>query len=74
MEIFFKGTRYPKICYSNTVQVQRIFSIEILLFSRRQMAVPSIDQGNSVPDTRVGGLFRACQSSPTVAAHLALCT
>ena len=32
------------------------------------MDVPSIDHGYSVPDTRVGGLFRACQRSTTVVA------
>ena len=36
------------------------------------MVVPSIDHGNSVPDTRVGQLFRACQSFPTAAAHIIL--
>ena len=50
------------------------FSIEILLFSRWLMVVPSIDHGNSVPDTCVGGFFRACQSFPTAAAHLSVYT
>ena len=38
------------------------------------MVAPAIDHGNSAPDTRVGGLFRACQSSPTSTAYLSLCT
>ena len=57
VEIFSDGTRYPKICYSNIVPIQTIFCIEILLFGRWLMAVPSIDHGNDVPDTRVGELF-----------------
>ena len=31
------------------------------------MVFPSIDHGNSVPDTCVGGLLIACQGSPTAA-------
>ena len=52
--------------------MKEFFSIEILLFGRWLMVVPFIENGNSVPDTHVGGLFRACQSSPTAAAHLSL--
>ena len=74
MEIFSGGTRYSKICYSNIIPVRKIFSIEILLFGKWLMVVPSVDHGNSVPDTRIGGLFRACLSSPTATAHLSLYT
>ena len=39
------------------------------------MVIPSIHHGNSVPETHVGGLFRACQCSTTAAAQLQyLCT
>ena len=51
------GTRYPKICYTNTIPLQRIFSIEIILFGRWLLVIPSIDHGNSVPDTHIGGLL-----------------
>ena len=34
------------------------------------MVVPSIDHGNSIPGTRVGGLFAAGGSSRTAAAYL----
>ena len=74
VEIFFGSTRYPKICYSNIFPVRRIFSIEILLFIRWLMVVPFIDHGNSAPEIRVGGLFRARQSFPTAACHLSLYT
>ena len=74
MEIFSDGTRYRKICYSSVIPVRRSLSVEILLFGRWLMVVPSIDHGNSVPNTRVGGHFRACQSSATGAAHLSLYT
>ena len=74
VEIFSDSTHYPKICYSNIIPFQSIFSIEILWFSRWLIVVPSIDHNNSVPDTCVGGFFRASQSSPTAAAYLSLYT
>ena len=74
VEIFSDGTCYPKICNSTIILVGRIFSIEILLFGMWLMVVPSIDHGNSVPDTCVCGLYRVCQSYPTDAAHLSLYT
>ena len=73
MKIFSDGTRYPKICYMNIIPVRTISSIEILLFGRWLMVVLSINHSNSIPDTHVSGLFRACQSSPT-AATIYLCT
>ena len=57
MEIFLDGSLYPKIFYPNIILVEKIFSIEILLFGRWLMVVPTIDLGNSVnvPDTRMVG-------------------
>ena len=42
MEIFSDGTCYLKICYSNIIPVQRIFSIKILLFGLWLMVVFSL--------------------------------
>ena len=58
MEIFLDGTRHLKFCYTNISPLQRIFSIEILLFGRWLMVVPSIDYSNSVPDTHIGGFLK----------------
>ena len=75
VEIFLDGIRYLKICYTNIIPRRGKISIAILLFGRWLMVVPSIKHGNGVPDTRVGGLFRARQSSPTAAAYcIYLCT
>ena len=48
--------------------------LEILLFGRWLIVILLIDYGNSIPHTHVGGLFRACQSFPTAATYLPLCT
>ena len=64
MEIFSDGSRYPKICYTNIIPVRKIFSIEILLFGRWLMVVPTIAHGNSVPDTRVVGSLERGGSVP----------
>ena len=45
----------PRILF----RYKEFFSVAILLFGRWLMVVPCIDHGNSVPDTRVDGLFRA---------------
>ena len=64
LEIFSDGSRYPKICYTNINPVRKIFSIEILLIGRWLMVIPTIDQGNSVPDIRVVGSLESGGSVP----------
>ena len=71
MEIFSDSTCYPIICYTNIIPVEES-SPWNFLFVRWLMVIPSIDNGNSIPDTRVSGLFGACQSSPTAATCLSI--
>ena len=72
MEIFLGGTCYPKICYLNIILLQKFFSIEILLFSRWPMVVPSsITKTVYLMLTSVGSLEHV-NSSPTAPAHLSL--
>ena len=72
VEIFLDSTDCPKISYSNIIHDWKIFPIEILLFGRWPMVIPSLITATAYMTLALVGSLEHVNSSPTVAGQLSL--